>query len=230
MKKKLSIILAIILVLSGSLMLSEGIKPIIKDNTIKAKTSTVKTDTGCQNLIKTLNNEDVYGWLTIKDTCIDYPVMYTPKNPQKYLRRDINGDYSVAGCLFIDGACDPETSKNTIIYGHNMHTGIMFHSLLEYENEDFYKAHKEITFYTANKTKKYEVIAAFKTTLYGDPNVYTFIDPIDIKDYDKFIAKIKAKTAYETSDVLYRENLLTLSTCSKHTKNGRFVVIAKETP
>ena len=52
-------------------------------------------------------NSDCIGWLSIPDTQINYPVMYTPDNPQKYLRRNIDGGYSQSGV-------PPQTvSKNT---------------------------------------------------------------------------------------------------------------------
>ena len=41
------------------------------------------------------------------------------------------------------------------------------------------------------------------------------------------IYKQKA-TKYNTSDVKYGDNLIMLSTCSYHTANGRFVVLAKK--
>ena len=36
-------------------------------------------------------NGDCIGWLCIRDTVINYPVMHTPENPQKYLRRNFYG-------------------------------------------------------------------------------------------------------------------------------------------
>ena len=42
-----------------------------------------------QNLSKLFAmNADCIGWLCIPGTAVDYPVMHTPENPQKYLRRN----------------------------------------------------------------------------------------------------------------------------------------------
>ncbi len=173
-------------------------------------------------------NKDFYGWLGIKDTIIDYPVMFTPDAPQKYLRKNYDGEYSRAGTLFIDAACDPDKlGTNIIIYGHNMHTGSMFHILPEYENEEFYKAHKYIEFDTTESVGTYEVIAAFKTRIGDDFDVYSFINPDDEEEYDDFIRKSKERTGYQTTESTYGDDLITLSTCSYHCRNGRFVVIAK---
>lgn len=72
-------------------------------------------------------NGDCIGWLCIPDTEINYPVMHTPKNPQKYLRRNFYGEYSQSGVPFLDYRCDLQ-SDCLIIYGHNMKTARCFPS------------------------------------------------------------------------------------------------------
>ena len=37
-------------------------------------------------------NPDLYGWLQINDTVIDYPVMYSPYDPQLYLYKNFYND------------------------------------------------------------------------------------------------------------------------------------------
>ena len=58
-------------------------------------------------------NEDTVGWLTIEGTKIDYPVMYTPQDPEKYLHLGFDQKYSFAGLPFIDANCslDPESDN-----------------------------------------------------------------------------------------------------------------------
>ena len=36
-------------------------------------------------------NPDLAGWITIEGTVLDYPVMYTPEDGEKYLYKNING-------------------------------------------------------------------------------------------------------------------------------------------
>ena len=50
-------------------------------------------------------NGDCIGWLCIPDTQLSYPVMHTPDNPQKYLRRSFYGEYSLSGVPFLDWRC-----------------------------------------------------------------------------------------------------------------------------
>lgn len=37
-------------------------------------------------------NSECVGWLCIPDTAVNYPVMHTPRNPQKYLRTNFYGE------------------------------------------------------------------------------------------------------------------------------------------
>lgn len=174
-------------------------------------------------------NPDCIGWLSIPDTVIDYPVMYTPDNAQKYIHLSFKENYSFAGCLFADTFCTPcgsNRSTNVIIYGHNMKSGDMFHALLNYENAEYYANHRYINWTTIEGMAVYEIFAAFRTT--SDSEVYSFIDAQDELVYNSFIADCKSKTPYDTCAVDSGTDLLTLSTCAYHITNGRFVVLAKK--
>ena len=59
-------------------------------------------------------NTDCIGWLSIDGTNISYPVMHTPHDSQKYLRRNFYGKYSQSGVPFLDGRCNLQ-STNLII-------------------------------------------------------------------------------------------------------------------
>lgn len=50
-------------------------------------------------------NPDIIGWITIPGTKIDYPVMWSPDNPEKYLRADFNGNYALSGLPFAASGC-----------------------------------------------------------------------------------------------------------------------------
>lgn len=145
-------------------------------------------------------NSDCIGWIYIPGTAVNYPVMYTPSNPQKYLRRDFYCNYSQSGVPFLDSRCDLE-STDLIIYGHNMRNGTMFSQLKNYVNADFRKAHPIIEFETANGIYKFNVI--------------------DVKITD---------TADKKYNEIYSENgrFLTLSTCYGNRKSDRILVTAKE--
>jgi len=55
-------------------------------------------------------NADCIGWVYIKDTAVDYPVMHTPSEPQRYLRLNFDKEYSTAGVPFLKGKWDLDGS------------------------------------------------------------------------------------------------------------------------
>lgn len=177
-------------------------------------------------------NADLFGWLCISDTAIDYPVMHTPDDPEKYLHTNFQGAYSYPGVPFIDAACMAD-SDNLLIYGHNMPNGSMFRGLIKYEQKNYWESHPTITFNTLYEQQEYEVLAAFYDRVYYKTETcfkfYQFIDATDETDFDNAIAQFKEKALYDTGvEAKYGDKLITLVTCAYHTDNGRFVVVARK--
>ena len=178
------------------------------------------------------DNADFYGWLSIGGTKIDYPVMYSPEEPGKYLYGDFNGNYSLSGTPFLDELCAPE-SDNLLIYGHNMLDGSMFRGILEYGKPEFCAEHPVIEFDTLYEQQEYEVLAAFYDKIYQQTDdcfkFYQFIDAENEEDYNYAISQFKEKSLYDTGVTAeYGQQLITLITCTYQTENGRFVVVARE--
>lgn len=101
-------------------------------------------------------NSECIGWLCIPDTAVNYPVMHTPRNPQKYLRTNFYGEYSQSGVPFLDYRCSLD-SGNLLIYGHNMKNGTMFGELKNYTDSSFCAEHPTIEFQTADGLFRYTV-------------------------------------------------------------------------
>ncbi len=179
-------------------------------------------------------NPDFIAWLSIDGTGIDYPVMYVPEEPERYLHKDFYGEDSEGGCLFIDGRCswEPDRSDNIIVYGHNMADDSMFGTLTDYESESYYKEHPLIRLDTPEGGEVYEIIAAFYDRVYyADEDVFKFYDFIDEDDisYKNMVDKYLDKALYDTGiTVENNDRILTLVTCSYQTENGRFVVAARK--
>ncbi len=177
-------------------------------------------------------NSDIVGWITIQDTMIDYPVMYTPKDGEYYLHRNFVQKYSLSGVPFIDAACSvTPRSDNVIVYGHNMKNGSMFSGLLSYQDKTYWRAHEKILFYTSEEVQEYEILAAFPIDAADNSQVekYFFVNLSGEKEFDSYIEEVKKKSLYQTGvDVQYGDRFLTLATCSYHTEDGRFLVIAKQ--
>ena len=109
-----------------------------------------------------LKNKDCVGWLKIVDMDINYPVMLTKQNPEFYLRRDFNKEYSYMGTPFMDANSNIGISKNLIIYGHNMKNGRMFAPLMKFKNKECFDKHQIIEFITPNEKAIYHIVCVAK--------------------------------------------------------------------
>ena len=75
-----------------------------------------------------INNETV-GWLTVNNTKVNYPVVQHTDN-DFYLKKDFNKNKNSYGWIFMDYRNNIyNLSNNTIIWGHNSRTGLMFGTL-----------------------------------------------------------------------------------------------------
>ena len=146
-------------------------------------------------------NTDCIGWISIDGTNISYPVMHTPNDPQKYLRRSFHGQYSQSGVPFLDWRCSTD-GGNRIIYGHNMKNGTMFSDLKKYLKTDFLNAHRTVKFETADGVQTFTVTEVLKTNT-----------------ADSWYNRITCEDGHH----------LILSTCYGSGKDGRLLIIAAET-
>ena len=177
-------------------------------------------------------NKETIGWIRIKGTKIDYPVMHNVQSNAYYLHRNFNREYSSSGIPFLDYQCKGDaTSDNSIIYAHNMRNGTMFHDLLNYKDASFYASHAMIEFDTLTELGRYEIFAVLRTKVGGENEFkyYDFIDAHNPADFDSFIAECLNRSLYKTQIIpRYGDKILTLSTCSYNTDNERFVVFARK--
>lgn len=182
-------------------------------------------------------NHDFVGWITIEDTNVDYPVMYTPNDSEEgeyYIHRNFEGEYSAAGLPFIDRNCDIQyPTDNLIIYGHNMNAGTMFHDIIKYEDAEFYEGHKTFSFDTIYGDGIYEVVAMFYGQILDENSdafkYYEFVNAGSEEEFMNFVNNVKAMSVIDTGvNVEYGDKLVTLSTCAYHVKDGRFAVVAKK--
>lgn len=177
-------------------------------------------------------NPDFFGWIRIEGTQLDYPVMYTPDRPEYYLRRAFDGSYAISGTPFLEENCF-EGCGNLILYGHNMKDGSMFRTLLSYADQAFWKEHPTVQFDTLERQGTYEVLAAFyaqasSKSTEGTFPYYEYYDLGDWERFEEYLSLVKGAALYDTGvRAEYGDELLTLSTCSYHVTNGRFVVVAR---
>lgn len=165
----------------------------------------------------------------------DLVVMQTPDEPDYYLKRDADGNYSDFGTAYLDYRCSVENlTDNLMIYAHNMKNGTQFGCLKKYKSKDYWEKNPTVTFETMyDEPVKYEIFAAFYSKIYkvGDDvfKYYKFFDAANEEEFNDYVNNVKKLSLYDTKIVpKYGEQLLTLSTCSSHTENGRFVIVARK--
>ncbi|MCH5198842.1 MAG: class B sortase [Oscillospiraceae bacterium] len=178
-----------------------------------------------EDLLK--ENGDIVGWLYSENTPIDYPVVQAENN-EKYLRRDLNGNYIISGTIFVDFRCPQvATGQNYIIYGHNMRGTTMFSSLAKYKDPSYYDEHPVLYYLTPNGDYKIELFAGMVTA--ADSEVYT-PDFGSKEAFKVFLKDIRDKsTFYSDVAVTEEDNIITLSTCSYEFGNARYAVFGKLT-
>ena len=105
---------------------------------------------------------DIYAWISIPDTRIDYPVLQHPSDDTYYLNYNLDGSKGYPGCIYTERENSRDFSDfNTVIYGHNMKNGSMFHDLHSYEDESFLPDHPYVYIYTPDRVMRYRIFAAY---------------------------------------------------------------------
>ena len=177
-------------------------------------------------------NHDYFGWLTIPETKVDYPVMHSPDRPLQYLEHDFDGKFAYAGVPFMDGECDPDGNVY-LIYGHRMRNGSIFGGLVAYMDKRFWEKQPIIHFDTLYEERTYMVIVAMHARVLesGEQNGFRYYNYTSLdteEDFDEYMRQAHKLAMYDTGlTASYGDELLVLSTCDNITHDGRFVVIAK---
>ena len=168
-------------------------------------------------------NSACVGWLTIPDTPVDYPVVWTPEEPEHCLRRDFYGNSASGGTPFLDGRNQARAEgQNLILYGHNMLDGSMFQPVLQYLMPNFRVTHEDIYLELDGSQYHYQVLAALETNTRSP--VYTYTDLSDAAEMEGFRAMLLEETGLDA--IPQAEGYLTLSTCNDQGGNSRVLVIA----
>ena len=164
-------------------------------------------------------NEDIVGWLYLEDSPINYPVVQSNDNDY-YLRRLVNGEYNIAGSLFMDYRNDSNLEdNNTIIYGHNMKNNTMFGSLQEYKNQNYYDNHKVMYYFTPEKNYIIELFTGYTISVESD------IYDLSIIDSSKLEELISKSDFESNTKVTEEDKIITLSTCAYEYDGARYVVM-----
>ncbi len=170
-------------------------------------------------------NGDIYAWINIPGTKVDYPILQNEKN-EYYLNRDVEKKYSVYGSIFSEAYNTKDFSDfNTLLYGHNMKNQTMFGGLKNFRDASFFKKNRYINVYMPDRILKYEIFAActwdnkhILATRNFDlaQNRAAYLEEImSVRDMNSQFAR--------NISVSESDRIITLSTCMND-KSKRFIV------
>lgn len=170
-------------------------------------------------------NPEVIGWITIDNTPIHYPLMQHKDN-EYYLSHDPSNTSSMYGSIYIDYRNHPSMqNQNTLIYGHNMNDGSMFHELLNFKDETFFTSHPYLYISNLYECFTYEVFSVYVV----DADVETIAPSFPSDEaFLSYLDSCMARSLYP-SNVSFNptDEIVTLVTCSYELPNARTIVQAR---
>lgn len=174
-------------------------------------------------------NPDIYAWITVPGTQIDYPILQRENDNTYYLTHTIDHEEKTEGAIFTEnynstGFGDP----NTVIYGHDMKNGTMFRSLLDYQDREFFEENKEIIIYTPDAIRHYEIFAAYPYDNRHILRSFNLNDKNIFRIYLESIFSVRnMNSCIDTSmEVDTDDKIVTLSTCYGSRRDQRYLVQA----
>ena len=161
-------------------------------------------------------NPDIYAWITVPGTVIDYPILQHASDNTYYLMHNIDGSYGYPGCVYTENMNSKDfTDNNTVIYGHNMKNGSMFAQLHKFEDPDFFNENREVLIYLPDEVLHYTIFAAH---VYDDRHLLYSFDFTDPEVYQKYLDSIfstRDMSANIDKDITVTtdDQIITLVTC-----------------
>ena len=174
-------------------------------------------------------NEDVYAWITVPGTVIDYPILQHATDNTYYLNYNIDGSYGYPGCIYTENMNAKDFSdNNTVIYGHNMKNGSMFAGLHQYEERSFFDENAQVLIYTPEKEYEYTIFAAY---IYDDRHLLYSFDFSNEEVYASYldtVMNMRDLSANIRNDISVTNGnkIITLVTCMSNQPDKRLLVQA----
>jgi len=173
-------------------------------------------------------NPDVYAWIWIPGTNIDYPILQSEtEDDAYYLNHTIEKKEGLPGTIYTEKYNSKEfSSPVTVVYGHNMKNGSMFADLHKFEDKAFFDANPYVYIYTPDRTLKYHI---FSATPFDDRYILGNYNFTSQNDFEKYLDELRSTINGNVNmnvNVMQQTGILTLSTCIADSPNERFLVNA----
>lgn len=176
-------------------------------------------------------NPEIYAWITVPGTTIDYPIAQSKTDDSYYLYYDVAGEKTTAASIFTEKYNKKDFSDPfTVVYGHNMRNGTMFGALHKYEDREFFDENRDIYIYLPDKILHYRIFAAYVTDNKHLMTNYKWKQSGVLDDYLDQVFQITGSPSNIDIDMQYevtgKDKILTLSTCNRGITEQRFLVQA----
>lgn len=174
-------------------------------------------------------NPDVYAWIYIPDTNVDYPVAQSirDRDDSFYLSHNIYRQYQFSGTIYSEVQNHTDFhDRVTVLYGHNMLNGSMFASLHKFEDESFFNENNTMFIITKDKLYTYLIYSAYT---YDDRHILNSFFFDDDKVFEEYLSSTLNPHTYnghvrEGVELTTSDRILTLSTCTNGPSNTRYLV------
>ena len=172
------------------------------------------------------NNEDIIGIIKVPGTVIFYPVVHYPENNNYYLDRNYFKQRSAAGTIFMDYENSVERQDpNTILYGHQMSSNSMFHSVGWFKDIDYFNEHRYVIFNTVYENSVWEVFAFLEADIKFN---YIKVFFNSERDFLRLAREISEKAYHTTGvEIVEGDRILIMSTCTNIDPSKRYVVASR---
>jgi len=171
-------------------------------------------------------NPDVFGWITVFGTNIDYPLVQGNDN-QRYVHTNARGEPALSGAIFLDFRNKRNfTDFNNIIYGHDMAAGAMFGEIASFEQEYFFESRKFGKLFSGENYYGIEFFAFLAADAHDSEIYNPTVDDPAIKQMilQRFLNEA---IQYRVLDITIADRLVVLSTCTPTSTNGRHLLIGR---
>lgn len=174
-------------------------------------------------------NKDVYAWISIPGTIIDYPILQHETDDSYYLNYNIDGTEGFPGCIYTEKVNSKDfTDNNTAIYGHDMRNGTMFTDLHKFRDADFFEKNDTIYIYTPEEQLTYKIFASY---LYDNRHLMNSFDFSDPEVYANYLTEIQNGDFEEMNlrkdiKIADTDKIITLITCTRGQPEKRVYVQA----
>ncbi|MGN0325041.1 MAG: class B sortase [Lachnospiraceae bacterium] len=172
-------------------------------------------------------NDDIYAWIMVPGTQIDYPVLQHPGQTSYYLDHNIDDSRGYPGCIFTEfyNSKDFE-DPNTVIYGHNMKNGSMFAGLHYFEDSQFFDENQFIYIFSEEHTYVYRIFAAYEFSNIHLVQGFNLDDPDVFEQYLDGIFQLDGinNNFREDIELTAKDRIITLTTCISDKPDKRYLV------